>query len=738
MSVETLTDANGNEINVESVDQDGNAELGTNYTKVTISGSTGEDYTSTVSFNSIMSTLTKTDGAGNSVDTYVYGDANNPYSPTTVTDANGKVWTYSYTTNGYGNPASEVTPRGTTTTYSWSFGNFGLGEVAQQQDSYMSGGTITYKAPTLYTYYEPSGLYATIIKPTPDTTESSAEVKYSYTYDALGDLTQTTTPGNDATSTITDTLNYGPSPQIGRILSATDNLGHITYFTYDDQGNMTSRTDALGNTTYWGRTSGIDGYNIANQNVLITYPATGQTGTGNSTDVTAYLYPGGPKTSETNYNESGAQYRQTSYGFGAEGELSNVTGSTEPVSYTYDELYRVNSLTDGKGNTTSYYYNRQGYLDSTTYPGYTGPTPVFNSTTGTWSNVAGADSVRNSSYDADGDVLTRVDGRGVTTTYAYSDPENKLTGVSYNVGSTGVPLQPNVSLIYDGFGRLASVDNGVTKEQYGFSSGGTVYPGYDDDDNLLNVQTGYYVGGSISFSANVSYRYYPDGSEAVKTVPSGNFTYLHDAAGRITGMTNPAGEYSSWTYSNNNWLSTQALGDGAATAYTYNPRGLITQILNKDSSGNVTSNFNEMAYDSVGNRTSLAAGETSYSNYSGSNYFSYDNRNELSEETSTRNGGFTHSFAYDAAENPTEYRSTTGNTYYVDNQRSNTGYAFDGNGNPTTYKGSSLGFDVENRLVSDATSLTAGYDGEGKRAWKTDSTGTTYYLYDKDGTISGL
>jgi len=47
------------------------------------------------------------------------------------------------------------------------------------------------------------------------------------------------------------------------------------------------------------------------------------------------------------------------------------------VTYTYDALYRVQTLTDGNGHATHYYYTKAGYLDSMTYPGYRGPTYTF-------------------------------------------------------------------------------------------------------------------------------------------------------------------------------------------------------------------------------------------------------------------------------------------------------------------------------------------------------------------------
>jgi hypothetical protein len=56
-----------------------------------------------------------------------------------------------------------------------------------------------------------------------------------------------------------------------------------------------------------------------------------------------------------------------------------------------------------------------------------------------------------------------------------------------------------------------------------------------------------------------------------------------------------------------------------------------------------------------------------------------------------------------------------GNTYTFnsDNQITNSGYSYDGEGNPTTYGGTSLTFDVEDRLTAYGSAMSAGYDGFG-------------------------
>jgi len=67
------------------------------------------------------------------------------------------------------------------------------------------------------------------------------------------------------------------------------------------------------------------------------------------------------------------------------------------------------------------------------------------------------------------------------------------------------------------------------------------------------------------------------------------------------------------------------------------------------------------------------------------------------------------------------------------------GYIFDGNGNPTTYSGKNLTFDIEDRLVAiTSPAFSAAYAPDDRRASKTASGATTYYLYDEDGGASPL
>jgi RHS repeat-associated protein len=619
---------------------------------------------------------TGTTDATNHSTTVAYTDAANPHKPTSVTDRNGHTTTYTY--DSFGNVLTITTPRGLTTTYTLSYTNFVIGRLTSVQEGSKPAATIT--------YYEPSGLVNTITEPEPN--NGAGTTTTTYTYDSLGNVLTVVTPGNDAASSITTTLNYttdagySQSARFRQPLTITDSLSHVKHLRYDSQGRTTSLTDALGNETDFS-------YNLIGQLLATTYPATGQTGSGNSHTTNAYLYVGGPLTSTTFYDENNTQVRQVTHTYGLEGEALTVAGSTEPVTNTYDAIYRLKTLKDGNNNTTTYAYNSIGLLSSVTMPG--------------------TEVVQFSSYDNAGNLLQRIDANSVTTNYIYNDSESLLTDIQYPATTS-----LNVHFTYDSYGRRSGMTDGTASHSYS----------YGNLDELVSAATTY-----TGLSAKtISYSYYPDGSRESMTTPAGMFDYSYDAAGRAASMTNPFSETTNWAYQNNDWLQTQTLDNGAVATYSYNAMGQVTRLLNQIGSTTI-SDFDSIAYDGTGNRTSVDASISGATSLDGVTDYTYDNKNQLTQETSTRNGGFTDNFSYDSAGNPTSYKGTT-KSYNSNNQQTGTGFAHDANGNPTSYSSTTLTFDPENRMTSYGTVLTAGYRGDGLRAWKQNASGRTYFLYD--------
>ena len=647
----------------------------------------------------------------------------------------------------YGNVLTETSPRQTATTYTYSYANFALGELTQVQE----GTNLSQpKAPTAYTYFEPSGLIQSVAAPLPGTTNSSQTVVTSYTYDTtsqgnhgLGNLLTITTPGNNTASAITTTYgytqdgSYSQPAAMGQPLTVTDNLGKVSHLRYDVLGNIIGVKDALGNETDFI-------FDIRNAPLQTILPATGQTGSGHGGSQMAYLYvePSalatsqwpvvtlqyGPVVTQRAYDEGNTgAVRQIVSTYGLEGELLTITGSSEPVSYAYDAMYRLKTLTDGGGHTTSYFYNPAGYLSQLVYPGAQTSPPTAPLAAGT------ADTVTFPAYDADGNTLARVDGNNVTTTYTYSDPESQLTAITYPAGTIG-----SVTLGYDNYGRRSVMSDGTGRQSYA----------YDDEDGLISK----IVTWTGLAAKTVSYGYYPDGSRQTMAADSRVFSYGYDAVGRMNSLTNNNSEITTYSYQDNGWLKTKTLANGVIVTFTRDAQGRTTDLLNSFGGSTLSDYRVPMTggYDSVGSRLSVTATIPSApANYSGTTNFTYDygqmtnpslNRSQLTGETSTRATG-TWSYGYDGGTstgpgNPTNFKGQT-STFNANNQLTGSGYGYDGDGNPTNYKGSALVFGPENQMIAYAgTTQTNGYDGDGLRTWKQSNSNKTYFLYDDSQPVS--
>jgi RHS repeat-associated protein len=675
VKVASLVDANGNKTEFTY-----NA-LSTVVTIKDAGGNVVHSYTA--KFDSDRRNTGFTDAQGNS-STVEYNDSANPYRPTRVTDPRNRVTEYAY--DAYGNVLTVTSPRGTVTTYTYDYSAFSLGRLISIQEGSKPATTIT--------YYEPSGLVQSVTGP-PPVGSGVVTITHTFTYDTLGNVLTAVGPGNNAAMTITATFNYTTdggytqAAALGQPLVITDNLGHTRRFRYDTQGRVTNAWDALNNETRFT-------YNLAGQSLTVSLPPTGQTGVGRGYVERAYLYVGGPVTANKVYNETGTLVRTTTYTYGPEGELLGATGATEPFSKVYDAAYRLVTLTDGNSQATTYTYDTAGRVATVTYPG--------------------GDLLQFPEYFADGQLKKRIDGNGVITELEYNDAEGQLTAVLY-------PATPgrNLAFTYDAtYGRLTGRTDITGTQTYA----------YGDLDEITSVTTTY-----TSLPAQtLSYAYFPDGSRSSMTTPVGTFAYTYDGKGRAATVANPYSETTTWTYLNNNWLSTQAMANGHTAVYTYNALGQLTDLLNRLGVGTTLSQFNGMVHDGAGNRLSVTANIPAASVLSGTVSYGYDTKDQVTSEARSGGSAFSTTFGYDGAGNPTTFKGFT-RTYNVKNQLTGgTGlgtFAYDGNGNPTTYNSTTATYDPENHLLSFGTALSAEYTAEGLRAWKQNGIGTrTYFLYD--------
>ncbi len=692
------------------------------HTKVTVEKSDGSPVTSyTVGFDGNMSETSRTDGT-NTTQVYqaTFNDPNDPYRPSEVTDGNGNVWQYQW--DAFGNLESVITPRNTTTSYTYNYNTYATGELVKVQEGS--------KSPTSLAY-DTLGRLQTLTSPLPGTAGSSSTVTTTIAYSTLGNIASITTPGNNATlvnggdAGITTSFNYTADPTYSR--TATEAYGqpltmtrsidvanptdpnNITHFWYDNQANCTQVVYPILTSLPVPYGTLTATYNIANQPTQIQVPGLV---VGTATQSYTYQWPGGPCV--------GVQYglgpsRQINYTLGNEGELLSVSGNVQSESYLYDAAYRLIGIKDGTNlNTTQYLYNTAGYLSQILYPmNSVGQTP---------------DSVSFPSYDNAGHVLTRVDGRNVTTTYTYNDPESRLTKIAYS----GTYSHDNTTLGYDMYGRLESVTDGAGSRSYA----------YDDNDLLTAVDTTFY---GLAGTVAQTYSFYNDGQRkgeafSVPGTSLGSFSYLYDTAARLTSLTNPQGESFSYTYYDTDWVASQTDAFALSSSFRYDLDGYLLSVLNQPSGAAQAASSFAYQRDFNLNTANLQSqfGSSSIVNTS----FSYDALNRLTNENTTAGASLTHS--YDNAGNPTELRNVGGLGYNPDNQPLSSSYVYDGNGNPTTYPlggvSSTLTFDEEDRVTklvpSGSSAHNYAWRADGLRSWKQTAGGTnTYFLYDGDAPV---
>lgn len=340
-------------------------------------------------------------------------------------------------------------------------------------------------------------------------------------------------------------------------------------------------------------------------------------------------------------------------------------------------------------------------------------------------------------YDNNGNVLTKTDARGITTTFSY-DGLNRLTGKSYSNGD------PAVSYAYDqgvnGIGRRTGMADQAGSEAWSYDTMGRIV---SDQRTTSGV------------SKTAAYTYNLDGSEASITYPSGHtITYTPNGAGQTVSAVDaansiayassahysPAGVLSSLTngtslvstFSSNNRLQPcriSVTSNGAAPSscsdttnignildYSYNfslgtaDNGNVTTITNNRDNTRSQS----FTYDALNRLASAQTQSTTGSNCWGLS-FGYDAWGNLLSSTSSGSAGCGEPF-------PLNVSVTFANGI--------AGYCYDAAGN-LLQQGScpasapyQYNYNAENQMTS-TSGVNYLYDGDGKRVAK--SNGKLYW-----------
>jgi len=336
------------------------------------------------------------------------------------------------------------------------------------------------------------------------------------TYDALGKLTSK----NDAAGKVTQ---YAYD-LLGRLTSVTDALGHITTYAYDTAGNRISQKDANGHTTtftYDSRNRRIGRVLPGGQSETFAYDNAGNVTkhTDFNGKVTTYTYDSSnhllSKTPDPSFGAPAVTYTYlpsglrasmtdasgvTTYSYDGADRLTQVIKPNGTLSYGYDVLGDVTSITTSKGTQVTYAFDQVNRLAS-----------VSEANTG----------VTNYSYDNVNNLASASYGNGVGHSYTYNS-KNQLTNLGANSGAT-----PIASFAYtlDAVGHRLSVAE---------LTGRIATYSYDGVYRLMSETIS---GATVGPNGAVGYTYDAVGNRTQTTstlagISGGAFTY--DADDRLT------------------------------------------------------------------------------------------------------------------------------------------------------------------------------------------------------------
>lgn len=493
--------------------------------------------------------------------TLAYNDPNNAYSPSQVTDPEGRSVSYAYDSPGNahtitdqlasqnqatldhnpdGTISDSIDANGNKTMYDYTGGN--LTEIDPPDQTHLGDTKITYDSLSRpikvidgkgqerdYTYDKLDRVKTVVYKNASGTTVAT----FTYSYDADGNLIKrigpagTTTYTYDGLDRVTaDSYPDGSSDSYGydaasNLKTLTDAAGTVSYI-YNKENLPTQITDPAGTTNL--------AYNADGNRTQISYPNGASISYGYAPDNSGRL------TSITdNYTASGGGQASQSFAYSYTDPSGRDTSLWQSVTdqagntttYSYDALDRLTeALTkNAAGATTAdyrYTLDGDGNLLQETSPGGT-TSYAYNADNQTCWSYAGASSsgcasppsgAHVDSYDLDGNLTSN--GNGLTLAYNALNQTTALNGIPYKYWGEGQDQRVgggNATFTYDLLGLSSRSEYGdtisLTRDPSGAmidqrgSSSGTYYPLYDGQGSIIGLtDTGGHLANSYSYDPN--------------------------------------------------------------------------------------------------------------------------------------------------------------------------------------------------------------------------------------------
>ena len=648
-------------------------------------------------------------------------DGNNPYHLYSVKDERDFVTVYTrdankrvvridypdagfetFAYNGFGQVTSHRLRTGGLETFTYD----GSGRLTQYRDAYHLA-AVDPQNPSVPANATPTFAYTYhTVAPQKDRVHTVTDARENVTkidfYNFRGQVLKVTNPLGQG-ETMASNVQY--AYRADGVLSLIQNeLGHRTYFSYDDYKRLTAITlpprvagDPLPTPTYF--------YYERNGAAVFDYSHT-------DANPRRTVLPSGKRTRVLyNSNLQKTSVLQTA----ADGITDAAT-----TTYTYDYNGNLKTIKDPKGQTsgllTQYFYNARNrviHMDDPMLNDAVAPHRNSNLHTTSWT------------YDKAGNPLTQLNANNQSITFAYN-PTNYL--LQQNVTQTPNPVA-TTKYTYDPAGLLRTMQ----------------------DPRLVATNSIYAYTYTYDLMGRRTRLAYP--ADSGGTLRSEWFAY--DTAGNLQSYTNRAGAVQTFTYDGRNRNTTSTWSDGTtAPTTTYDPASRITQISNAHAVINNTyfddNNLKTQeewataapsyhrtvtyAYDSDGNR-----GNIIYP--SGKNYsYGYYGRNDLWYVLDNLTGIYQGVYIYDVNGNVTtryvgnswiitdaSQRNPMNQIKHLEHRFAGTtrtfDYSYNSMGSRTSIQrdaggAESYGYDLAQEVTSgieNGSAATYGYDANGNR-----------------------
>jgi RHS repeat-associated protein len=413
-----------------------------------------------------------------------------------------------------------------------------------------------------FTSYDPD---TGLVTSTTDANGNTTTYEYN---DPLGRLTKESRPDGGWTTYQYGTNQYGDYVHTSTLLNSSGTATHA--YNYTDGLGRTYRTfsnDPTDSANPWLTTD--TQYDAMGRvwRVLNPYRSTGSAADINPTGrwtTTAYDALGRVKSVTTpdgaavttSYTGNGVTVteqagKKRSSVSDALGRLTQVTedpstgGLNYVTNYTYDALDNLRKVDQG-GQLRFFMYDSFSRLRRAKNPEQAAGSAVSNITdavTGNsqWSMAYG--------YDADGNLTTRIDARGVTTIYTYDHLNRNIITYYTPPAGSGVASTPDVRRYYDNSG---AGENGLGRLYWTQAVGVTasVFDAYDALGRPTQFRQNFWVSNAWGQPFGVAYSYDKAGNLASQTYPSGRtVSYGYDAAGGLTSFAGNLGDGVQRSYS---------------------------------------------------------------------------------------------------------------------------------------------------------------------------------------------